>query len=142
MRLWSLHPRYLDGMRLVAAWREGLLAQKVLQGGTRGYRNHPQLNRFRQQPEPLPAIGAFLYYLYEEGQRRRYRLNLQKILVYNLSLVMTVTDGQLRYEWRHLQRKLGGQDESWSETWPETIPEPNPLFRVIVGDIEPFEKVK
>jgi len=30
MRLWSLHPRYLDAKGLVALWREGLLAQKVL----------------------------------------------------------------------------------------------------------------
>lgn len=32
MRLWSLHPSYLDAVGLVALWREGLLARKVLQG--------------------------------------------------------------------------------------------------------------
>jgi hypothetical protein len=32
MRLWSLHPRYLDAKGLQAVWREGLLAKKVLQG--------------------------------------------------------------------------------------------------------------
>ncbi|HKX52383.1 MAG TPA: pyrimidine dimer DNA glycosylase/endonuclease V [Nitrosospira sp.] len=37
MRLWTLHPRYLDTKGLVAAWREALLAQKVLSGLTSGY---------------------------------------------------------------------------------------------------------
>ncbi len=49
MRLWSLHPKYLDRQGLLAVWREGLLAQKVLQGKTKGYKNHPQLKRFQQQ---------------------------------------------------------------------------------------------
>ncbi|MEN6399799.1 MAG: pyrimidine dimer DNA glycosylase/endonuclease V, partial [Rectinema sp.] len=29
MRLWTLHPQYLDQKGLTAAWREGLLAKKV-----------------------------------------------------------------------------------------------------------------
>ncbi len=40
MRLWSLHPKYLDVKGLVRAWREGLLARKALGGETKGYRNH------------------------------------------------------------------------------------------------------
>jgi hypothetical protein len=43
MRLWSLHPQYLDPQGLVALWREALLAQAVLRGKTRGYKHHPQL---------------------------------------------------------------------------------------------------
>ena len=37
MRLWTLHPKYLDPQGLVALWREALLARAVLQGKTRGY---------------------------------------------------------------------------------------------------------
>lgn len=37
MRIWSLHPSYLDAKGLVALWRETLLAQKVLLGATVGY---------------------------------------------------------------------------------------------------------
>ena len=29
MRLWTLHPKYLDGVGLVALWREALLARAV-----------------------------------------------------------------------------------------------------------------
>ena len=32
MRLWTLHPQYLDAQGLTALWRESLLARKVLQG--------------------------------------------------------------------------------------------------------------
>jgi hypothetical protein len=43
MRLWSLHPQYLDPAGLVAVWREGLLARAVFAGQTTGYKHHPQL---------------------------------------------------------------------------------------------------
>ncbi|MGA2330816.1 MAG: pyrimidine dimer DNA glycosylase/endonuclease V [Syntrophales bacterium] len=46
MRLWSLHPGYVDARGLVALWREGMLARKVLQHQTKGYKNHLQLHRF------------------------------------------------------------------------------------------------
>ena len=48
MRLWSVHPLHLDRQGLTACWREALLAQAVLAGRTRGYRAHPQLERFRE----------------------------------------------------------------------------------------------
>ena len=69
MRLWSLHPRYLDAKGLVALWREALLAQKVLHGNTKGYRNHPQLTRFKQQQNPLAAIAAYLREVQREAPR-------------------------------------------------------------------------
>ncbi|MEM2757492.1 MAG: pyrimidine dimer DNA glycosylase/endonuclease V, partial [Sulfolobales archaeon] len=86
MRLWSLHPRYLDRAGLVALWGEGILAQKVLEGRTRGYVNHPQLIRFKNTPEPLLAIGTYLYNVYLEGLRRGYKFNPYKIKIYNESL--------------------------------------------------------
>lgn len=56
MRLWSVHPKYLDTRGLTACWREGLLARKVLLGQTKGYRNHPQLIRFRNTQNPVAAV--------------------------------------------------------------------------------------
>ena len=67
MRLWSLHPGYLDSQGLVALWREALLAQKVLAGKTRGYKNHPQLERFKAHPHPPQAIAAYLVSVWEEA---------------------------------------------------------------------------
>ena len=40
MRIWSLHPKYLDAKGIVALWRETLLAKHVLEGKTKGYKNH------------------------------------------------------------------------------------------------------
>nr|WP_243687290.1 pyrimidine dimer DNA glycosylase/endonuclease V [Methanobacterium formicicum] len=61
MRLWSLHPKYLDVKGLVALWREGLLARAVLKGKTKGYTNHPQLIRFKNQKKS----GSFPGYLFK-----------------------------------------------------------------------------
>ena len=60
MRLWTLHPKYLDAQGLVALWREGLLARAVLRGMTKGYRHHPQLQRFRAHASPRAAINLYL----------------------------------------------------------------------------------
>ena len=85
MRLWTIHPRYLDAMGLVAAWREALLAQKVLAGETRGYRHHPQLARFQAERDPLAAIGAFLAGLAGEAKIRGYSFDATKIRKYQFS---------------------------------------------------------
>ncbi|UNX54807.1 pyrimidine dimer DNA glycosylase/endonuclease V [Georgenia sp. TF02-10] len=80
MRLWSLHPRYLDRQGLTACWREALLAQAVLAGRTRGYRQHSQLRRFRGQPDPLAAVGAYLGGVAAEAAARGYRFDTARIL--------------------------------------------------------------
>lgn len=56
MRLWIIHPKYLDSVGLVAVWRETLSAQKALKGKTKGIANHPQLKRFKNHPYPERAI--------------------------------------------------------------------------------------
>lgn len=80
MRLWSLHPSYLDAKGLVAAWREALLAQKVLAGATHGYRQHPQLVRFRDTDEPRAAMSAFLRGIHREATARGYTFDVEKII--------------------------------------------------------------
>jgi hypothetical protein len=128
MRLWSLHPRYLDARGLVALWREALLAQKVLAGGTKGYRHHPQLRRFRRADNPPGAIAAYLREVAREAQRRGYQFNSDKIINEKAADPMPVTQGQLRYEFTHLLKKLEVRD-----------PAPHPLFDVIDGGIEDWE---
>ena len=110
MRLWSIHPQYLDSKGLVALWREGLLAQKVLSGETRGYRNHPQLTRFRGVPNPLGAIASYLRSVADEAEKRGYQFSRDKILKRRLRSRIAVTDGQVEYEFRHLLSKLRTRD--------------------------------
>ena len=41
MRIWSIHPKYLDTKGLVTLLRETLLAKNVLKDKTKMYKNHP-----------------------------------------------------------------------------------------------------
>lgn len=140
MRLWSLHPRYLDAKGLVALWREGLLAQKVLAGETKGYRHHPQLSRFRSQPDASGAIAAYLREVQREAVRRGYRFEESKIGRCAEGVRMTVTRGQMAYELSHLRAKLMSRDqEALLLIATLTDPDPHPLLKLVEGGVEPWE---
>ena len=146
MRLWSLHPKYLDCKGLVAVWREGLLAKKVLEGKTRGYKNHPQLIRFKNLKDPIKAIESYLYYIYLEAKRRGYNFDKSKLSIKKpLSRIMPVTSGQLEYEFSHLCKKLKKRDLKFYEYLCKQKIEklkPNPIFYSVKGSVEPWEKIK
>lgn len=142
MRLWTIHPRYLDVQGLVALWREGLLAQKVIAGETRGYTRHPQLVRFQHQAEPLPLIAAYLTGVADEAERRGYRFDQTKIRSAPSRIQLDETRGQLLYEWKHLQTKLClRHPESYREMKKIGSPEAHPLFRIIPGTVRRWEKI-
>lgn len=145
MRIWSLHPSYLDAKGLVACWRETLLAQKVLAGGTKGYRNHPQLLRFREADEPLAAIGAYLAGLVEQADARGYRFNRDLILqpASPVLALLPVTSGQLAYELSHLRTKLAARSPADLERLPASAEAvlTHPLFAVVPGEIASWETV-
>lgn len=141
MRLWTLHPRYLDTKGLVAAWREALLAQQVLSGLTSGYKHHPQLIRFSSHPQPLAAIGTLLAGIAEEGERRGYQFNITKILKSGTGCQIEETEGQLLFEWTHLQEKLEKRAPALHHRLKNVItPDPHPLFRIVPGGIREWEK--
>jgi hypothetical protein len=143
LRLWSIHPKYLDRIGLVAVWREGLLAKRVLEGKTRGYRNHPQLLRFKEYDRPLDLIDAYLFQIYLEARRRGYSFDSSKIRDIELLGVLEVTRGQLEFEFAHLLRKLEMRDREKFEELKNLDPkdiEPNPIFMVIEGRVERWEK--
>ena len=139
MRLWSLHPSLLDRAGLVALWREGLLAQKVLQGQTKGYRFHPQLERFRAARNPVAAIGAYLWAVADEAGARGYRFDATKIAVLRRRVSIPVTKGQLEYEREHLRRKLRARDPARLRMLNAAKLKPHPILRVVAGGIEPWE---
>jgi hypothetical protein len=142
MRLWSLHPKYLDRQGLLACWREALLAQKVLKGETCGYRSHPQLTRFLSQPDPLAAIATYLVGLAGEAERRGYHFDRSKINPGKITAKISVTQGQVLYEWEHLKTKLRQRDPEWLlEISGLAIPEVHPLFQMVAGEVEPWEKI-
>jgi Pyrimidine dimer DNA glycosylase len=141
MRLWTLHPRFLDPKGLVAAWREALLAQKVLAGATKGYRHHPQLIRFTAQTDPLAAIATFLAGLADEAQRRGYHFDTAKILPRRFSGRIPETNGQLFHEWNHLKAKLRTRaPQMMGQFRSVQLPEPHPLFRIVPGKVRNWER--
>lgn len=143
MRLWSLHPQYLDAKGLVALWREALLAQAVLAGKTRGYRHHPQLARFRASSAPRKYIATYLREVHAEAARRGYRFDGRKIGRAGKLPPLTVSRGQLNYEWAHLIRKLRKREPARARQFAAAgIPEPHPLFRVIAGGIADWEVIR
>jgi hypothetical protein len=142
MRLWSLHPKYLDTKGLVALWREGLLARKVLLGKTRGYKHHPQLERFKNHEPPVNAVDTYLIYVYEESVERSYKFNRNKIGNDFINQKISVTDSQLEYELKHLKHKLKTRSPvKYNELKKIVSVLPNPIFKVIPGEIESWEVV-
>ena len=142
MRLWSLHPKYLDAKGLVALWREALLAKKVLEGKTAGYQNHPQLIRFRKSHHPLHGINRYLSIVYEEALKRGYHFNRQKINRNFGRVSIYVTRGQMNYERDHLLRKLKLRDKKkYRDFLRLSHLRANPIFKIKSGRRERWEKI-
>ncbi|MEP6719046.1 MAG: pyrimidine dimer DNA glycosylase/endonuclease V [bacterium] len=142
MRLWTLHPKYLDAAGLVALWREGLLAQKVLLNETKGYRAHPQLARFRQRQDSLALIAAYLNGVCEEATSRGYEFDRTKIQTLQSRQKLTCTRGQLLYEWHHLRSKLEVRSpDKLAAMDVVRRPSAHPMFTIVAGEIEHWERV-
>lgn len=141
MRIWSLHPSHLDRAALVACWRETLLAQAVLAGRTKGYTRHPQLERFRTQPDPLASVGAYLSGIADEADARGYRFDRTRILAPASPVSrIPVTEGQLALEWMHLGAKLDQRSPTDAVRWRAASPTAHPLFTVVPGPMESWER--
>lgn len=142
MRLWTIHPQYLDTKGLLAVWREGLLAQKVLRGETRGYTRHPQLQRFRLRRFPMETIASYLAGVATESERRGYRFDRTKISTRGFTGKLIETRGQLLFEWSHLKRKLRKRaPKVYHACRKIEIPRAHPLFRIVPGPIQRWERI-
>jgi hypothetical protein len=141
MRLWSLHPSILDARGLVAVWREGLLARAVLRGRTRGYRRHPQLDRFRAHPSPVSAINHYLIGILREALQRGYAFDRAKIGPIRDPTRMSVTSGQLALELEHLRAKVAARARHELGRLPKKGDvRAHPLFDVVEGPVEAWER--
>ncbi len=144
MRLWSLHPKYLDTKGLTAVWREALLAKHVLAGKTKGYKHHPQLIRFRSHAYPLKALAIYLTEIWQEADRRGYHFDKTKIpkLTNTAIAKLPVTRGQLQYEHDWLCEKLKTREPSRYQSLIQVKAlKSHPLFSIIKGPIEAWEKI-
>ena len=146
MRLWSFHPKYLNRQDLGACWYEGISkAQTGLQGG--GYKNHSQLQRFKIAKEPLDLLALYLSSIWHESLNRGFSYNwhlVKRDIPSTLYFISApVTAGQLHYEWQHYLKKIEKSDSDWYRKIREVrAPEPHPMFYIIEGEIEEWERVK
>ncbi|WP_149195061.1 pyrimidine dimer DNA glycosylase/endonuclease V [Luteimonas suaedae] len=141
MRLWSLHPKYLDPQGLVALWREALLAKAVLRGETRGYTHHPQLERFKAHVHPRLAINSYLAAVHAEATGRGYAFDRSKLGPVRVVQLVPVSSGQLAHEWGHLQRKLATRSPAVLARWGDLVmPVCHPLFRRRPGPVASWER--
>ena len=140
MRIWSVHPKYLDAKGLVALWRETLLAKNVLEGKTKGYKNHPQLIRFKAVEKPLEAINQYLAEVWDEATRRGYNFDRNKIDFDFQKIKIDVTTGQMQYEFNHLLKKLEQRDpERFKQFEYLKLVDCAEIFEVKEGEIEKWE---
>lgn len=143
MRLWTVHPKYLDSKGLVALWRESLLAKKVLQNKTTGYVSHPQLIRFKETRYPLQCINQYLMGIFKESIRRGYSFDQKKVRHVSKKHKMIETSGQLLYEFEHLKTKLKKRDsERYEVIRSVATPEHHPIFTIKVGLVRKWENVQ
>lgn len=142
MRIWSIHPKYLDAKGIVALWRETLLAKNVLADNTKGYKNHPQLDRFKRTDEPLVFINQYLLVVYEESVKRGYNFSRDKVSGDIKDISIPVTRGQLIFEFEHFLNKMQKRNPKIFLKFKEiTFPEVHPLFTIVEGNIEKWEIV-
>lgn len=166
MRLWTIHPTFLDNEGLHGLWREGLLAQKIIEDPTHGRSNNPQIARFRNHVSPISILGAYLWTVGHEGMERGFKYNVARIedppMLGSIMVPkgssgdprIPVTEEQIRFEFDHLFSKLEERDPVSLEkilnySVQSTIKYRedfrlkaiNPAFRIVVGPIESWEKV-
>ncbi len=142
MRLWSIHPKHLDTKGLVALWREGLLARKVLMGETQGYRHHPQLERFRLSASPVDSIACYLHHVVDEADRRGFNFDRSKLGLRPTEVTLDVTSGQMAFERNHLKVKLDHRDVDRSAHLPDAVNiSAHPIFKIVKGKISSWERM-
>lgn len=118
------------------------MAQSVLRGRTNGYTRHPQLVRFLRTQTPVKSIAVYLRVIQREGKQRGYQFDSSKIARGGQVELIVATKGQLQFEWDHLLMKLRQRNPKWyKELNLVRSVEPHPLFKIIPGGVEEWEKI-
>jgi hypothetical protein len=110
-------------------------------GKTRGYQHHPQLQRFLECPDPVGSLDGYLSRVLDEAEHRSYSFDTAKINRQKCCQnPMSVTTGQLEYEWAHLMAKLKTRNPHFWEILQSASPTPNDCFHVVPGPVADWER--
>lgn len=154
MRLWSLHPQYLDRKGLGGVWLEGFVGLKALSKERLGYSNHPQLERFKTHINPVGALAEYLEHIASEAiSKRGYNYNLGLLDPYlqhyelGYDKTIPVTQGQVHYEIEWLLDKLQNRGATLEA---EMLLKDyhmigyqvklHPMFHMVSGNVESWER--
>jgi hypothetical protein len=108
---------------------------------TRGYRHHPQLDRFRSHPAPLSAINRYLIEIAAEAETRGYRFRRSLVGPVRNRSRLPIARGQLEFELAHLRFKVKQRAPLELDRLPVGSDlRPHPLFRVRKGPIALWER--
>lgn len=150
MRLWSLHPSYLDKQALQVCWADALQAleyYKQERAYMKGITNdlspyfYPCLDRFRMTGSPIAHITNYLHGLCDESERRNTPFGRAKLPEFTPGLRLKVTDGQIAREEKLLLLQLNRrkQTQLWMDLFVAEYVQPHPLFEIVSGPVEPWE---
>ncbi|OQB09054.1 MAG: hypothetical protein BWY21_00959 [Parcubacteria group bacterium ADurb.Bin216] len=151
MRLWSIHPVYLDDIGLSRCYYEGIGGLKTMLGMQR----HPQLNRFKQSKDPVNNLKYYLIHVYTESVFREKDYKHFELLE-DLCLksykpdYIPVSNKQLEFEIRWLVGKMSTERCYNSHQKIERLMYDyqnknissltHHLFNVVDGEIEDWER--
>ena len=149
MRIWTLHPRFLDRQGLLGQWREALQAKNALLDPHHSSNvcHERQLRRFKAAKiQALSCMGVYLHAVADEMILRGYKPNVSLIPYYvGTPSLIPVTQGQVNFEIAHLMAKLTERDPSrllpLSKIRVLMSNQLNPIFKEVGGDIESWEKI-
>ena len=132
-------PRYPGPACFVA---RGLTSPRGTTPQTRGYRHHPQLQRFQAHASPRFAINAYLAAIHSEATARGYAFDKRKIGPVRSVDSISATTGQIAYEWQHLMAKLAVRNQALRRHWRKVRkPLCHPLFKPVPGAVEQWERI-
>jgi len=100
------------------------------------------LIRFLDQRDPAQAIAAYLHFVFDEAVSRGYGFDVEKIGARRGRKKITTTRGQLLYEWAHLRGKLELRAPAkLAEIKQIREPDAHPLFDIVAGNVETWERI-
>lgn len=90
----------------------------------------------------MRSINQYLTSVYKNSLERGYHFNKNKVNPNFIPTKLTVTDKQIKFEMEHLLTKMETRDpERFHKLSRKVKIDAHPLFRIIDGEIEPWEKL-
>jgi hypothetical protein len=141
MRIWSIHPKYLDSKELLNLWNETIQAKNEFLTKFSGHFSNKQLERFLDLKNPLEAINSYMSSIYREAVKRDFSVD-DSFMDWDFddSIQIPVTAGQISHEISKLKSRLRERDEKKLQKLNgRTFLELHPIFYSVPGTIEEWE---